>query len=103
MKRMHERHVNLMREMDDNYRLIEQETQDYYIEFLNKWKELAKAKIKSYREQCERLVSEKGQAVRQRDSQIETLQERVQGLMREKEKVMRDYSSLMSERERQND
>jgi hypothetical protein len=34
MKTMHERHVNLMREMDTNYKLIEQETQDYYIEFL---------------------------------------------------------------------
>ena len=26
MQKMHERHVKLMREMDDNYRLIEQET-----------------------------------------------------------------------------
>ena len=26
MKTMHERHVNLMREMDTNYKLIEQET-----------------------------------------------------------------------------
>ena len=34
MKKMHERHVKLMREMDENYRLIEQETQEYYIEFL---------------------------------------------------------------------
>jgi hypothetical protein len=59
MRRMHERHVNLMREMDDNYRLIEQETQDYYIDFLSKWKDLARAKIKSYREQCERLVADK--------------------------------------------
>jgi hypothetical protein len=64
---------------------------------------LAKAKIKSYRDQCERLVADKMQAVRARDAQIESLQERVQGLMREKEKVMRDYSSLMSERDRQTD
>jgi len=26
MKHMHERHVNLMREMDTNYKMIEQET-----------------------------------------------------------------------------
>ncbi len=64
---------------------------------------MAKAKIKSYRDQCERLVAEKTQSVRARDAQIESLQERVQGLMREKEKVMRDYSSLMSERDRQTD
>lgn len=34
MKKMHERHVRLMREMDENYKMIEQETQEYYIEFL---------------------------------------------------------------------
>jgi hypothetical protein len=49
MKKMHERHVRLMREMDENYRLIEQETQEYYIEFLSKWKEVAKQKINQYR------------------------------------------------------
>ena len=45
MKKMHERHVKLMREMDENYKLIEQETQEYYMEFLKKWKEVAKEKI----------------------------------------------------------
>ena len=39
---MHERYVNIMREMDKNYILIEEETQEYYIEFLKKWKEVAK-------------------------------------------------------------
>ena len=42
---MHERHVKLMREMDENYKLIESETQEYYLEFLQKWKEVAKSKI----------------------------------------------------------
>ena len=46
---MHERHVNLMREMDTNYKLIEEETQAYYIEFLQKWRELAKSKISQYK------------------------------------------------------
>lgn len=50
MKKLHDRHVKLMREMDENYNLIEQETQDYYIEFLSKWKELAKSKIANYRQ-----------------------------------------------------
>ena len=34
MELMHERHAKLMRDMDINYKSIEQETQDYYIEFL---------------------------------------------------------------------
>jgi hypothetical protein len=67
MKKMHERHVKLMREMDENYRMIEQETQEYYIEFLQKWKELAKAKIARYRQQCDELVAEKVQIVKNKD------------------------------------
>ena len=49
MKRMHERHVNLMREMDNNYKEIEKETQDYFMEFLQKWRDVAKSKITQYR------------------------------------------------------
>ena len=49
MKNMHERHVKLMREMDQNYKMIEKETQEYYIEFLQKWREVAKSKITQYR------------------------------------------------------
>ena len=49
MKHMHERHVKLMREMDQNYKMIEKETQEYYVEFLQKWREVAKGKITQYR------------------------------------------------------
>jgi len=49
MKTMHERHVKLMREMDSNYKMIEKETQEYYVEFLQKWREVAKSKITQYR------------------------------------------------------
>ena len=45
--------------MDENYKLIEQETQEYYIEFLQKWKEVAKNKITQYRKAIETLASEK--------------------------------------------
>jgi hypothetical protein len=69
---MHERHVNLMREMDTNYKLIEQETQDYYIEFLQKWRELAKNKISQYRRQSEHLIQENQQL--QKDHKIELTQ-----------------------------
>ena len=44
--------------------MIEHETQEYYVEFLSKWKELARAKIARYRQQCDRLVEEKVEAIR---------------------------------------
>jgi hypothetical protein len=49
MENMHERHVKLMREMDSNYKMIEKETKEYYCEFLEKWREVAKNKITLYR------------------------------------------------------
>ena len=53
MYKMHERHVKLMREMDENYKEIEKETQEYYLEFLQKWKEVAKSKITQYKKAIE--------------------------------------------------
>jgi hypothetical protein len=41
------------------------------VEFLSKWKDLARAKIRGYRDQCERLVADKAAAVKQRDQQID--------------------------------
>jgi hypothetical protein len=41
MKNMHERHEKLMRAMEENYNMIEQETQEYYVEFFQKWREVA--------------------------------------------------------------
>lgn len=67
MRRMHERHVKLMREMDENYKLIEKETQEYYIEFLQKWKEVAKSKISQYRKAIDQLCQEKEQIQRAKD------------------------------------
>lgn len=45
--------------MDENYRLIEQETQEYYLEFLQKWKDVAKSKISQYRSNIDDLKKEK--------------------------------------------
>lgn len=99
MTKLHDRHVKLIREMTDNYNLIEQETQDYYIEFLSKWKDLAKAKIASYRQQCEVLIGEKEKIVRNKDLEIETLNEAVSQHVREKEQIMREYRSEVAMRE----
>ena len=75
MKKMHERHVRLMREMDENYKLIEQETQEYYIEFLQKWKEVAKQKIQQHRKTTEALALEKEKMTTERDAQVALLNE----------------------------
>ncbi|CDW82915.1 kinesin-like calmodulin-binding protein zwichel [Stylonychia lemnae] len=91
MKRMHDRHVVLMREMDENYKLIEKETQDYYLEFLQKWKDVAKSKITQYRKAIDLLYNEKDQIQKEKDKAIENLNEKYLQLQREKEKILRDH------------
>ena len=74
MRKMHERHVRLMREMDENYRLMEQETQEYYVEFFNKWKEEARSKIMQYRRVIESLVIQKEEVEREKSEAVEALE-----------------------------
>ena len=42
MQKMKGRFVKLMREMDSNSKMIEEETKEYFIEFFKKWREVAK-------------------------------------------------------------
>ena len=96
---MHERHVKLMREMDENYKLIEKETQEYYIEFLQKWKEVAKSKISQYRKAIDQLCQEKEQIQRAKDQVIDNLNERQTQLLKEKEQILIQYSNDVQARE----
>jgi hypothetical protein len=66
-----------MREMDSNYKLIEQETQDYYIEFLQKWRELARSKISQYKRQAETLTQENQALQTQKTHQENLLREQL--------------------------
>jgi hypothetical protein len=84
MKVIHERHVKLMREMDLNYKMIEQETQDYYIEFLQKWREVAKSKITQYRKQSEQLQAEKETILKDKNAEVEQYREQLDEMLRAK-------------------
>ena len=59
MQKMKQRFVKLMREMDTNSKLIEEETKEYYVEFLKKWREVAKQRILMHRKNTEALCREK--------------------------------------------
>jgi len=59
MKRTKEDYVKLMNIVDDNYKMIEEETQEHFEEFLEKWKELAKSKIKQYKDAFNKVKVEK--------------------------------------------
>jgi hypothetical protein len=88
MKKMHERHVKLMREMDQNYKRIEEETQEYYIEFLRKWKEVAKQRILQYRKNTESLSQEKERIEKEKNAEIESLVMQRNKLLKEKKEIL---------------
>lgn len=99
MKKMHERHVRLMREMDENYKLIEQETQEYYIEFLQKWKEIAKQKISQYRANIEQIAKEKDRVTQERDNTGEMLRLEKLNL----QQILKDHNQQLLQRDQEYD
>ena len=99
MKKMHERHVKLMREMDQNYKLIEEETQEYYIEFLRKWKEVAKQRILQYRKNTESLSQEKEWIEKEKNAEIESLVMQRNKLLKEKKEILEQNNKSIMDRD----
>lgn len=99
MKKMHERHVKLMREMDQNYKLIEEETQEYYIEFLRKWKEVAKQRILQYRKNTESLSQEKERIEKEKNAEIESLVMQRNKLLKEKKEILEQNNKSIMDRD----
>eukprot|EP01022_Parablepharisma_sp_SALTPOND_P017260 TRINITY_DN2724_c3_g1_i1.p1 TRINITY_DN2724_c3_g1~~TRINITY_DN2724_c3_g1_i1.p1 ORF type:complete len:1407 (-),score=310.13 TRINITY_DN2724_c3_g1_i1:5409-9629(-) len=91
MKKMHERHVKLMKEVDENYKLIEEETQDHFTEFLDKWKKLAKSKIDQYKAAFNSLKTEKEDIQTRLQAIVTDLQEKNKKLVEDYEKLLEKY------------
>eukprot|EP00347_Sterkiella_histriomuscorum_P020786 403336463 len=99
MQRMHERHVKLLREMDENYKLIEKETQEYYLEFLSKWKEVARNKITQYRRAIDQLYTDIENAKRDKEKAVETLNEKTTQHQIEKAKMLKEHNEDLQMRD----
>ena len=59
MKLMQERHLLLMTDLDVSYQVIETETQEHFVEFLNQWKDVATTKISQHKEAFKELKGDK--------------------------------------------
>ena len=91
MKKMHERHMKLMKEVDENYKLIEEETQDHFTEFLDKWKKLAKNKIDQYKAAFGNLKNEKEDIQTQLHTVVTDLQDKNKKIVDDYEKLLEKY------------
>lgn len=53
MKKMHDKHSKLLKDMEENYKMIEEECSHYYLEFLDRWRAFTKEKILLYKKGLE--------------------------------------------------
>ena len=86
-------------EMDQNYKLIEEETQEYYIEFLRKWKEVAKQRILQYRKNTESLSQEKERIEKEKNAEIDSLVMQRNKLLKEKKDILEQNNKSITDRD----
>ena len=99
MKKMHRKHCDLLRDMDENYATIERETHQRYIEFINKWKDQLKRKVEQYRKVIENLNLELTESREYAESNINGLQDKVNKLLQEKKELLVQYDRDITEKE----
>jgi len=102
MQKIHEKHVKLLKDLDDNYKLIEEETQEQFNEFLDKWKKLAKDKIDHYKSSLRSLKQEKENMRKEMQGTITELQDKNKKLINDYEKLLDKYKNDTEAEKRQN-
>jgi Kinesin motor domain len=95
MKKMHQKHCQLLKDMDGNYAAIEQETHQRYIEFISKWKDQLKQKIEQYRKVIESLNME----ISELKDYNSNSQEKINKVITEKNNILEKYNKEISEKD----
>ena len=95
MKKMHQKHCQLLKDMDSNYAAIEQETHQRYIEFINKWKDQLKVKIDQYRKIIESLNME----ISELKDYNSNFQEKINKVASEKNSMMENFLKEIGEKD----
>ena len=63
MKQIGDKHSNLIADLEKNNKTLENETEQYYDEILDKWREAVKEKLLKYRRNYERVINERNQTI----------------------------------------
>ena len=63
MKMIGDRHSRLVGDLEKNYKTLENETEQYYSDILEKWKEVVKEKILRYRRNYEDTLIERNRTI----------------------------------------
>lgn len=71
MKNVSEKHSKLITDLETNYRNLENETEQYYNEILEKWKEVIKEKVFKYKQQYDSILIDKNQTLEEMQMAIQ--------------------------------
>lgn len=99
MKKMHQKHCHLLKDMDENYATIEKETHQRYIEFIHKWKDQVKQRIEQYRKVIDSLNIELTEIKDYAETNISSLQQGINKLQYEKNELLLKYDRDLLEKE----
>jgi hypothetical protein len=91
MRILHSRHVKLIREMEQNYEMIEKETQDYYIEFIQKYKEVASQRFHDQRQKYEQALKDKEHLEQEKERSESHLRDKLEQVQMERENLINEY------------
>ena len=89
LQELHEKNKCLLREMDASSKIMESESQDQFIEILNRWKEIAKNKIGQYKTALSESKQEK-------DGIEENNRIQINELSSKQFNLMTDYNNLLT-------
>lgn len=101
MKRMQDRNLKLMKDLNENYKRIEDETQEHFTDFLDKWKKIAKSKLDNYKAAFNSLKDEKEDIQTRLQVIVQDLQDRNKDLVEEYNKLIQKYQGDMESEKKQ--
>jgi RNA processing factor Prp31 len=73
MRHVSDKHSKLISDLENNYRSLETETEQYYNDILEKWKEVIKEKVYKYKQQYEAILIDKNQTLEELQIAIQVL------------------------------
>jgi len=95
MKMIGKKHSSLVGEFEKNYKTIENETEQYYNEILEKWKEVVREKILRYRSNYEGMIQEQEHEVDQLKEVIAKVEEQNAELTKRNEELENERDGIL--------
>ena len=99
MKMASLKHSELFQEIERNYKMMEDDNEKYYLDYINKWKDAMKNKILQYRMTIDTINMEKNEYKDFAETCIKRLEKENESLRRDKESILKKFNEELGERQ----